>query len=518
MSKMYKVLVVDDEILVRQGIKHILNWEQSGYQIVGEASNGKEALGLIETLNPHIVLTDIVMPVMDGEELTRVIKQRWPEIEVIILSSFSEFEYVRSSFQSGVSDYILKPHLETSILLEVLNKAVDKIPSQNKSEDPSTTEPKLVSLLTNMLSGFDDQFDAKEVEGFFHQPYFYLLAAPSHTLAESEMNTLSALYPEMLIIELAGHRISGFPQLSLYLLNVNQEDRDSLPSKLKELTPSSKDGSVKWALSRSFEGCNDMGIVYRDSLLPLLQYRFFLPQDTVLIPDELPEPLEEVKEFQLYIFTEYIRRFQFTEAFQQLTEYLDTQRLYYKSDVFEFKSFIGNIVFNVIHVISNINISLKSLEEEKYTYFKLIDEAQHMDDIESLLDSFHIQIEQSVHSAKDQHALNPSMKLLLDYINEHYSEPITLTGTAVHFHFNPSYLSSFFATHHHEGFKEHLNRVRIDKAAELLRHGEVPISEIGEKVGYGDHSYFCKVFKKSTGMSPSQYRRQYYLSGETDLR
>ena len=112
-----RVLIVDDELLVRQGIKHLLNWEHEGFQIVGEASNGKEALELIERMEPHIVITDIVMPVMGGEELTRAVKARFPEIEVIILSSFGEFDYVRSTFQSGVVDYILKPKLEAVQLL-----------------------------------------------------------------------------------------------------------------------------------------------------------------------------------------------------------------------------------------------------------------------------------------------------------------------------------------------------------------------------------------------------------------
>ncbi|MED4958707.1 response regulator, partial [Paenibacillus macerans] len=106
MRELCKILIVDDEILVRQGIKHHLNWEQYGFQIVGEASNGKEALEMIGRLSPHIVITDIVMPVMDGEEFTRVLKAHFPQIEVVVLSSYGEFNYVRSTFQSGVADYI----------------------------------------------------------------------------------------------------------------------------------------------------------------------------------------------------------------------------------------------------------------------------------------------------------------------------------------------------------------------------------------------------------------------------
>jgi two-component system response regulator YesN len=105
---------------------------------------------------------------------------------------------------------------------------------------------------------------------------------------------------------------------------------------------------------------------------------------------------------------------------------------------------------------------------------------------------------------------NANMTKLLQYMEEHYAEPLSLTELARHFHFNPSYLSSLFTTYNQEGFKEHLNTIRTGKAAELLRAGEAAISEISSMVGYGDHSYFCKVFKKYTGLSPSGYRRQHY--------
>jgi len=115
-----RLLIVDDEILIRQGIKHYINWEQEGFDIVGEAAHGKEALELIEVVKPDIILTDIVMPIMDGEELTRILKEKYPQIGVIVLSSFGDFDYVRSTFQNGVLDYILKPKLNSDSLLTAL--------------------------------------------------------------------------------------------------------------------------------------------------------------------------------------------------------------------------------------------------------------------------------------------------------------------------------------------------------------------------------------------------------------
>ncbi|MNJ43541.1 HTH-type transcriptional regulator YesS [compost metagenome] len=293
-----------------------------------------------------------------------------------------------------------------------------------------------------------------------------------------------------------------------------------LPLKLKVLHPASmtEEGVIKWALSDSFHPLDQLGEMYHNSWLRLLQYRFFLPQDTLLMPSELPRA-EEAKEFPLQSFMEQIRRLQLEEAFQELARFIKQHTNAYKAAVFEFKSLIGNILFNAIHMLGSLNLNVAELDEAKYAYFKAIDEARHVSDIEALLEEFRQQAEDCVQAAQhSQQGGNPSMKLLLDYIDEHYAEPISLTEMARHFHFNPSYLSSFFASHHHEGFKEHLNRVRIDKAADLLRNGDIPISEISSRVGYGDHSYFCKVFKKSTGLSPTQYRRQYNERVEKELR
>lgn len=508
--ELYRILVVDDEILVRQGIKHILNWEQDGFQIVGEASNGREALELIETLRPHIVLTDIVMPVMDGEELTRLIKHNWPEIEVIVLSSFSEFDYVRSTFQSGVSDYILKPHLETGMLLEVLRNTAAKLPAPSgavrQNADPASVS--MQQTLEKLLAGYETELDREQMEEWFPYPYFYVLGSSGNS---SVLEELKALFPRMAAAKLPCGPIAGHPGLSVYVLNVDAEGREALPSKLKMLCPASltEEGELLWVLSDPFPRLDQLGGIYRDVWLKLLQYRFFLPLDAVLMPGELPEP-QEVKEFPLQAFMEQIRRLQLDEGFDGLERYIDWHTKAYTAEVFEFKSLIGNILFNVIHMLGSLNLDVRALDEAKYAYFKAIGEAQHVSGITSLLEEFRRQTKDCVQAA--QQALqegNPSMKLLLDYIDKHYAEPISLTEMARHFHFNPSYLSSFFAAHHHEGFKEHLNRVRIDKAADLLRKRDIPISEISSRVGYGDHSYFCKVFKKSTGLSPTQYRRQY---------
>ncbi|UOK57428.1 response regulator [Bacillus sp. OVS6] len=106
---MMKVIIADDEIQVRRGLKMKAKWEEEGFQIAGEASNGKEALQLVEEIKADLVITDVRMPVMDGIEFARRCHRKFPHVKVIVLSGYSDFEYVRSSLVEGVKDYLLKP-------------------------------------------------------------------------------------------------------------------------------------------------------------------------------------------------------------------------------------------------------------------------------------------------------------------------------------------------------------------------------------------------------------------------
>lgn len=136
---MIKLLIVDDEKLLRKGFIHMTDWTSHGYCIVGEAGNGEEALQAIEAVGPDIVVTDIKMPGMDGIELIRAIKSDYPHIKVIVLSSYSDFPYVKESLQLGAADYILKASMSFDEVLRALEKLTDKSEEQPVSqacEDP----------------------------------------------------------------------------------------------------------------------------------------------------------------------------------------------------------------------------------------------------------------------------------------------------------------------------------------------------------------------------------------------
>ena len=507
-----KVLIVDDEVLIRQGVKHYINWEQEGFQIVGEASNGKEAIELIELLNPHIVITDIVMPVMDGMELTAFIKSHYPEIEVIVLSSFGDFDYVRSTFQHGVADYILKPKLEGPELLKALQKVAKNLPFFSQMEKTSDLHPSIEQLIEKSISGFESEYDPAIVKDAFPHSHYCLLGidlkgGQDHVnLMNLKENVTAAIKTQL---SHASSRSFQSEDLEIaFLLNFNISHQFDLQQFVNNMSKSiaAPEQEIGWILSKSFTSFSDLKNVYQENLLKVMQYRFYLPDASVLISDQLPSMPKGKESFNLKQFTEAFKRKRFDDAFQYLGEHVDYLACQYTTDVFEFKSFLGNIVFNITVLLGNMDYDNETLEGSKYGSFASINDAANAEKAIAHLDSFLLEAK-AIISSKSNEISDPNMRMLLDYIEQHYAEPLTLTEMAKRFHFNPSYLSTYFSKHNNEGFSEYLNRIRIEKSMELLDEGEVLISAISGMVGYSDHSYFCKVFKKLTGMSPSSYRK-----------
>ncbi|EQC80122.1 Two-component response regulator TrxR [Enterococcus sp. HSIEG1] len=152
MHHLHTVLLVDDETTIRDGLKHMIRWEQEGFRLLGDAANGQEALTLIQQLQPEIVITDLKMPQMDGIQLTTIIQQQYPSIHFLVLSSYDDFHYVSQSFKNGAIDYLLKPTLTPALLLKALNTIREK-----KSDTRQiTAEVPLQESLNRYLAGYEE--------------------------------------------------------------------------------------------------------------------------------------------------------------------------------------------------------------------------------------------------------------------------------------------------------------------------------------------------------------------------
>ncbi|SNZ14157.1 two component transcriptional regulator, AraC family [Terribacillus aidingensis] len=484
-----KILIVDDEILIRQGIKYYIDWEKEGFSIVGEASNGQEALELIEKLRPHIVVTDVVMPIMDGEALTRAVKKQYSHIGLIVLSSFSEFDYVRNAFQNGVVDYILKPKLNAESLLKALRQAAGKLDDVNLNNNEAheqTLNEKLRKLYEGKEINIENE-TAANFPGNFFQVISYRYKADQDAASvfgaiEGKDGSLTTLLSSA--------------NYHLYLWNGKKTlVKDSFSGLLKTGTVCS---------TNSFLHLSELKGKQKE-LEKIEGYRFFFPDSSFLSDETLPPPPRERRLFQLDYFIDACKMENFREAFSYLEEHLERMALDYQQDVDEYKAFLNNILFNLLVLLGNLKYQIEVMQAKKYLYFQQISRAADVYTANEIVTSFLIDAEGIVKKEEEEQG---HMRKLTDYIKAHYHESLSLTDIAQHFHFSPSYLSNYFSTHSKEGFSEYLNRIRIEAAIVLLRQNDIPISKVSEQVGFSDHSYFCRVFKKQTGYSPSQYRRK----------
>lgn len=487
-----RTLIVDDEILIRQGIKHYLDWEKEGFTIVGEASNGKEALELIEKLNPHIVITDVVMPIMDGEALTRIVNEKFPHIGLIVLSSFSEFDYVRSAFQNGVIDYILKPKLNAEVLLKALRLAAGQLEGFHLSYEGEHQQT-LKDKLRGLYEGTDLSLE-EEAAAYFPHKYFQVLSH-NYEANKKMMHLQDFLTNEDGILT----SILSTSDLHIYLWNGDRILGEDVFSGLP------KSGFI--CSTEVFDNLSELKGKQKE-LERVESYRFFFPDSFYLSDQSLPPLPGKLQDFQLVRFIEECKRDNFQEAFSYLQEHTGQNVQNYQQDVAEYKAFLNNIMFNLIVLLGNKDYQTEVLEKKKYTYFQNVGQAADVYTANQTVDSFLKEVMKIVETEEEQ----GHMRKLTDYIKAHYHESLSLSDIANHFHFSPSYLSNYFSTHSKEGFSEYLNRVRIEAAITLLRQNDIPISKISEQVGFSDHSYFCRVFKKQTSYSPSQYRRKRIMS------
>ncbi|SFM19732.1 two-component system, response regulator YesN [Gracilibacillus orientalis] len=504
MKEFYKILIVDDEMLIRQGIINYIEWESEGYKIIGEASNGEEAIKLMELYRPHIIITDIVMPGMDGIELVKKVKENYPDTEVIVLSSFENFDYVRQTFQNGVADYILKPKLNTKELLQTLNHVTQK---QQKSASINDSQSSMREICKKIIEGYQSIRDMDFARKQFPYDTFVLIEAFGNKKENSKLSK-TAIKDQLQqhLPNIVTHDIPIQEHSMLFLTNFASDELPKLKSAIHACDTETGSSSIKWILSTPFRAIDELKTIYETSHLIIQQYHFYLPDRTFLYYDNLPEATEKKAEFDLNHMIYLFKRKQFQEAFIYLNEHIGLLSNQYETDVFEFKSWLENIMFNIIVLLGNMKYDIQELEAEKYHYFSEINEAFHVREAISIFDTVLVKVEKKVLPADADTISN--IQLLLDYIEDHYDSHLTLSTLADHFHFNPSYLSSYFSKHHQEGFSEYLNHVRIKNAMKMLEETDKPISTISEAVGYSDPSYFTKVFRKLTAKSPSTYRKE----------
>lgn len=497
-----RVLIVEDEFIMRQGIKHMINWEGEGFTIVGEAVNGKEALDIIEEVSPNIIISDIVMPILDGVDFSKLVQKKYPEIQIIILSSYDKFEYVKSTLLSGAVDYILKPTLTPSNLIITLNKAVNKIPGmeliKNDKEDYH-------SFIEKFILGYENVLNESVFLNIFPNSCFRIFGIDIKNLRGKNEEYIQEIIGKLDEFfksnkEYKNIKLLINDRILFYTINYKISDDKHIVSEIEQFINNEiwSNGNIFFVISEKFNNLSDIKYIYNEKFIPFIGQRFYYKNTSLLCTENAIK--EKSRKFDFDKFYNEIKIKEFDLAFNNTEDYIN-HAIFTKMNEQKLKSLIKNLLYTMLVSIEEY---CNNTDELRDKYFNMVEQALYSTELLEAINSIFRELKMIISENCDE---EDSMKNILEYINNNYSTYLDLGAISQKFSFNYSYLSSYFSNHCKEGFSEYLNKIRVEKACELLKGNKHYVSEISSMVGYSDHSYFCRVFKKIKGYTPSNYRR-----------
>lgn len=512
---MYRVIIVDDEPVIRRGLRETIEWDGLGLEVAGEAADGIEALKLIREIRPEILITDIRMPDMDGLQLIREVRKLDLNIKITILSGYSDYDYLKAAIRLGVDNYLLKP-IDNDELVSNLKNAVSEIEKEavTSLQIRQGTDLLRSNTLRRLVTGHISPEELKEKAGFLHIP----LDAGRYMCAVCSMNrqipadSREQFSRDIIADGSGGQRMAfmdGDGNLALLLVVEDSADRNAVRSELEALTDrAAREYEIPLIIGAGRTAENPEQI--RDSYLSAketLEYGAFLKSGGVIWFDEVPETAqaEQIPDRVDYErIKELIRRGEQEKLKEYLEETLDAAVTAAGVPYRQIRNLMMHIAVRTTDCFRTIYGSMNAFREPaNFDYARLFTLRCYTD-----MRSWLFQLCDELFAA-NRTLLGRSttiVGLAVDYITEHYCEGITLRRVAENCHVNTSYLGQIFRKETGSAFTDYVNALRIQEARRLLADPTLKVYEIAERVGFTDYHYFLKIFKKVTGKSPTDVR------------
>ncbi|MCK9171051.1 MAG: response regulator [Treponema sp.] len=522
---MYSVFIVDDETIVREGLRSKIDWEHSIFTFAGEAGDGEIALSMIQDIKPDILITDIKMPFMDGLELAQTVKKLQPWIRIIILSGHDEFDYAKRAISIGVEDYILKP-FTLDEMIACLTKVASELDKQKqqftdiarmKRELESSYMLSREKLLSDVVLGTIDSSTAIRKASDFNinlVAHYYIVCVSMINSKDNDINQLIAA--KSYIIQLTNNEqdIIGFflaPNTFVAIVKNSTkefcEDRafnyaDTIQHELSKNTGC----TIVTAIGPCIDHFTQIANSFQDASYILKQCHFSdknkiigsndinKSNDSSIVlqeNDPLVDRLNYADESEIdQIITEYIALLgENPDHFSIIASYL-----------------LVDVIMAVSKVIEELGGNIKEVMPEILTH-SFVDNAVKNEK------NFICEIRRvltSILQYRNAHIQGRYADVILrakKYIDKNYADPdICLHSTAEAVNFSPNHFSTIFSQECKTTFIEYLTSVRIEQAKKLLKSTDMKSADIAYEVGFNDPHYFSFIFKKVTGVSPRDYR------------
>lgn len=534
---MIKVFLVEDEVVLRNAIKNSIHWEREGYEFVGEASDGELAYPLILKSKPDILITDIKMPFMDGLELSKAVKKEMPEIKILILSGYNDFEYAQQAISIGITDYLLKP-ISAEKLLEAIGNVSEEIKKEREDKEllrryaeemKENTEIEKNQFFTRMLKESLSITEALEqgrslgleLSAECYNVVLFKILDDGSQRKDGEQEVEAWVQVESYIhsMEHVCCFQRGVEGLAFLCMGDGEEQvrekieeiRKGLAMILK-LYPKQK---YFGGIGRPVTRLRNLKDSFHEAERAFAG-RFTAPPNQIVYQSELCPDADSGEEPNVQglgsveFIREMVAKFLRNGTEEELPAFIEACFETHMEDKLHslmMRQYISmDIYIMIVSFGEELNITQADIERE-CGEMKTVSE--HIGDVEAMK-AYVEQLIRGMLVLRDTASGRRYSDIIESaqmYILNHYmSETISLNAVAASVNMSPSYFSSIFRQEVGKTFVEYLTEIRMEKAKELLMCSSKKTSEIGYEVGYKDSHYFSYIFKKTQKCTPKEYR------------
>lgn len=534
-----KVFLVEDEMVIRRGIKNSIDWEKEGYIFCGEASDGELAYPMIIKEKPDILITDIRMPFMDGLELCKLVKKELPNIKILILSGYDELDYAKEAIRLGVTEYLLKP-ISSGKLLEALNGVSESIRREKEDKDlvrkymeemRENTEHEKQKFFEQMIAGNLSMADALETGKKYEMNLsagMYNLLLFRFTLGKENRKSGELLGEAEYAIEKLTERLEyvfefqcGVEGWAFLLMADNEEQ---MSERVKELSKDLEEIMKNYSTIAYFGGIGqpvarlrELEESFREAERALAA-RFTMELNRIISVEDIrmAQNVDTLDDIEITSFGEIektrtmLEKFLNNGAEDEIDEFVDVyinelpeenlksvlMRQYIIMDAYI-------VMMSFCEKIEGIEGEMQAQSEELKNSMKTIQTLEEIKNYIRMLLKKIIGVRDTISGRR----YSDIIEIAKDQIRKTYmSDEISLNTIAAEVGMSPSYFSSIFSKEMGKTFVEYLTEIRMDRAKELLMCSSMKTSEIGYEVGYKDPHYFSYIFKKTQNCTPKEFR------------
>lgn len=494
------IVIVDDEVLVRQGIKSYIESAGEDMEIAGTFSNAKEAIEFLKNNSVHILITDIKMAQMSGVDLIRHCVRCLYPMGIIVLSCYNDFEYAREAFALGASAYILKDEVTQPQLISEIKRIYVRLKSMicNQSETGNFSIQDVLQYPEHPCIVAKINFRTR-----------YEQFSPLKMNADSKI--VFDVASEIVRSNSIGRLLNHGGEMMLCIEPEDVHDTKSITEKVALAAKQLYTNLLNYFNERIYLSVSDLsaGQEFRDAAnqaARVADLAFYDEESTLFFFSDLlgtkPEP---------------------NVSFYTCQIELSSKEWYacFQSDLDAYFAWARQKILPPKKLIKNMQGFLYKLEDHLQAYYNTAftdlclrpgaidrDILDNMDHCEAVRDYVLFITNNAIRYIGGLKAADAAFNRIVEYIDNHYATPVTLAVLAESFHINSSYLCKLFKEKMNISFVSYLNQVRIDHVKQLLKNPRFSLEEIAEKTGFNNANYLVRVFKRMTGLTVGEYRRK----------